>query len=143
MCSSALTESVDGFYLLLMNFDKLYRSIRKTKHSQVEEKREREETFTKPPSSLRQILEIHLKNLKILNSSVLNLWFNPNMSFKVWYRYSYYSSHYLIFLNVKNEIIQLFFSCEGKKLQRNVTQCFSSNFVCVKSCFINNIMLHC
>lgn len=54
MCSSALTESVDGFYLLLMNFDKLYRRIIKTKHSQVEEKREREETFTKPPSSLRQ-----------------------------------------------------------------------------------------
>lgn len=88
-------------------------------------------------------LKSTLKNFHYLNSSVLNVWFNPNMSFKVWYRYSYYSSHYLIFLNVKNEIIQLFFSCEGKKLQRNVTQYFFSNFVCVKSCFINNIMLQC
>lgn len=102
------------FYLLLMNFDKLFRSIIKTKHSQVEEKCEREETFRNPPSSSRQNTWNPLKTFPFFYSSVLNLWFNPNMSFKVWYQYSYYSSHYLIFLNVKMKLFSCFFHVRTK-----------------------------
>lgn len=74
MCFSALTESVDGFYLLLMNFDKLYRRIIKTKHSQVEEKRERERDIYKAAVQFEtKHLKSTLKNFHYLNSSVLNV----------------------------------------------------------------------